>query len=83
MKNALSTHTEVCLYVDADWAPGKDIAKFRWAWRVITANGNSVSGVCNGTKTEAKLKAKHTAERMAKLATGDYVGRSLRLPKKG
>ncbi|HHJ80131.1 MAG TPA: hypothetical protein ENJ65_00695 [Candidatus Tenderia electrophaga] len=76
MRNQVKT--ELCRYDDAPWAPrvGKS---FDWAWRVTRPSGDSITGACNGKKSEVVRKVKVIAKRMQKLTCGDANFRAFKV----
>lgn len=56
--------TEVLPYEEAPWAPRLTGYRFRWAWRVLNADGSMhIRGASNGSVTEAQESAKNAAHR--------------------
>lgn len=61
---------EIVPYADAPWAPGHGVGDFTWAWRVVGARGNTVTGASNGSRKWAVATARRVVARMRKASVG-------------
>jgi len=65
---------EVVKYTEAEWAPRLGTGEFfDWAIRVTSSTGNQMTTVCNGTKAQAKTKARRYLLRLRKQFNGEIT----------